>query len=71
MPQNTYSGWFLGTGYEYQISWAPGLTWKTEYRWADYGKALPILITSGASTGNNTNIHKYEQTIRSQLNWRF
>jgi outer membrane immunogenic protein len=72
LPQNTYSGWFLGTGYEYQISWAPGLTWKTEYRWADYGnESLPILTTTGASTGYTTNIHKYEQTLRSQLNWRF
>ena len=31
---HTYSGWFLGSGYEYNLGWFPGLFWKTEYRYA-------------------------------------
>jgi len=37
MVKNTYDGWFLGSGYEYQLGWFPGLSWKTEYRFYDYG----------------------------------
>ena len=28
----TYSGWFLGSGYEYRFDMLPGLYWRTEYR---------------------------------------
>ena len=36
-PKHTYTGWFIGAGYEYGLGWLPGLFWKTEYRFADYG----------------------------------
>ena len=36
VAKHTYSGWFIGTGYEYGLGWFPGLFWKTEYRFADY-----------------------------------
>ena len=29
------SGGFIGSGYEYYLGWLPGLTWKTEYRFAE------------------------------------
>ena len=29
-----YKGWFLGSGYEYALSFLPGLYWKTEYRFS-------------------------------------
>ncbi len=37
-PRHTYEGYFIGTGYEYKLTWLPGFTWKTEYRYSDYGR---------------------------------
>jgi outer membrane immunogenic protein len=74
LAKNTYDGWFIGSGYEYQFGWLPiqGLTWKTEYRFADYGSELVQLTTAGAPlTGNYLDNRKYVQTIRSSLVWRF
>ncbi len=34
----TYSGWFVGSGFEYSLGWMPGLFWKTEYRFAQYDR---------------------------------
>jgi outer membrane immunogenic protein len=71
-PRHTYDGWFIGTGYEYRLTWLPGFTWKTEYRVSDFGnEQLAILTPAGALAGSNLNSHKYEQTIRSELVWRF
>jgi outer membrane immunogenic protein len=73
ISKHTYSGWFLGSGYEYGIGWLPGLFWKTEYRFADYGSdRVPIFSTlSGLPTGDSVDSHKYVQTVRSELVWRF
>jgi outer membrane immunogenic protein len=73
ISKHTYSGWFLGSGYEYGIGWLPGLFWKTEYRFADYGSdRVSIFSTlSGLPTGNSVDSHKYVQTVRSELVWRF
>jgi outer membrane immunogenic protein len=71
-PRHTYSGYFIGTGYEYKLTWLPGLTWKTEVRFADMGRDnLPLLTAAGLPTGFSMNSHKYEQTVRSELVWRF
>jgi outer membrane immunogenic protein len=73
LAKNTYDGWFIGSGYEYGIGFLPGLFWKTEYRFADYGKEhVNILRTAGNTiTGATIESHKYVQTIRSELVWRF
>lgn len=75
MAKNTYSGWFLGSGYEYQFTWLPiqGLTWKTEYRFSDYGAEQVQLLDAGGvpAPGNYLDSRKYVQTIRSSLVWRF
>jgi outer membrane immunogenic protein len=71
---NTYNGWFLGSGFEYAISFLPsGFFLKTEYRYATYDAAdLSILSpTTGALTGTALNSKKYVQTVRSELVWRF
>jgi outer membrane immunogenic protein len=72
---HTYSGWFLGGGYEYNLNWLPfpGLFWKTEYRFAQYETdSLPILVYgTGAATTRSIDSTKYVQTIRSELVWRF
>jgi outer membrane immunogenic protein len=73
ISKHTYSGWFLGTGYEYGIGWFPGLFWKTEYRFADYGSDRVAIFStlSGLPTGDSVDSHKRVQTIRSELVWRF
>jgi outer membrane immunogenic protein len=73
IAEQTYNGFFLGSGYEYKLDWMPGLTWKTEYRFADYGSQdNPIITTStGLATGSYGESHKYIQTIRSELVYRF
>lgn len=73
---HTYSGWFIGGGYEYALSGLiplNGLYWRTEYRFAQYQSAgLPVIITAtGAPIGVTENMHKYTQTITSGLVWRF
>jgi outer membrane immunogenic protein len=67
---HTYSGWFLGTGYEYGLTWAsPNLFWKTEYRFNSYNKdTLQVLSCDGTCTIDS---QKWVQTIRSELVWRF
>jgi outer membrane immunogenic protein len=71
--RHTYDGYFIGTGYEYKIAWWQGLTWKTEYRVSDFGnnERVPLLTVAGAPTVFSMNSHKYEQTVRSELVWRF
>jgi outer membrane immunogenic protein len=69
---HTYSGWFLGTGYEYAFSFVPGLYWRTEYRWSDFGSAqLPDLFASGVPTGFTHTFRVREQAVLSSLIWRF
>jgi len=72
VPSHTYSGWFLGGGYEYNLSWLPGLFWRTEYRLAEYGGARRPLLHDGIpQTGNSVDSKPFVQTIRSELVWRF
>jgi outer membrane immunogenic protein len=73
IPAHTYSGWFFGGGYEYALSWAPGLFWKTEYRYAEFsGARLPqVDSTTGLANTNFYDSKKFEQTIRTELVWRF
>jgi len=71
---NTYSGWFLGSGFEYALNmdWLPvhGLFVRTEYRYARYGSAdLPIQPLAITATAEN--MQKNVQTITTSLVWRF
>ena len=70
LPATTYDGWFIGTGYEYGFGFLPGLYWKTEYRFADYGaERVPVIITStGAPTGVALDSHKNTSTLFG-VNW--
>jgi outer membrane immunogenic protein len=68
----TYSGWFLGSGFEYNLGWLPGLFWRTEYRFASYDKERLLVRTpDGAPTNSSVDSEKFVQTIRSELVWRF
>jgi outer membrane immunogenic protein len=72
----TYDGFFIGGGAEYQLGWFPGLFWKTEYRYADYRSAsVPLVCTScvriAVGAFPSERIHPTVQTVRSELVWRF
>jgi outer membrane immunogenic protein len=69
---HTYSGWFLGSGYEYGLTWAsPNLFWKTEYRFSSYNKDT-LQVNNFCDSGPCTfDSQKWVQTIRSELVWRF
>ncbi len=72
IPATTYKGWFLGSGYEYGLGFMPGLFWKTEYRFADYqAQTLPEVGATDGITYGTVDSHKYVQTIRSELVYRF
>ena len=70
---HNYNGWFIGSGYEYKLSWLNGLSWKTEYRFSDFqGVDLPVFtIPTGTSAGFAEHSDKFEQTITTSLVWRF
>jgi len=71
-PEHTYTGWFLGSGYEYRLPWLSGLTWKTEYRFANLSNdTLTRFTAAGAPTAITSSSRQYVQTIRSELVWRF
>jgi len=68
LASQTYSGWFIGSGVEAPIAALPGLTLRSEYRFADYGaKDVPIFGVTNAFA----HIHPYVQTVRTELVYRF
>jgi len=68
---HTYSGWFVGSGFEYNLGFMPGLFWRTEYRYAQYNRDSLPLLDGGTPTGTTFEAEKAIQTIRSELVWRF
>jgi outer membrane immunogenic protein len=72
---HTYSGWFIGGGYEYRLPWWQNVTWKTEYRFAEYDHDdLPIFATIAGTTvdtGARYHSEKFDQTVTTSLVWRF
>jgi outer membrane immunogenic protein len=73
VDQHTYHGWFLGAGDEYAVGFLPGLFWKTEYRVSEFNtRTNPFLLSPGAlATGFSEDSHKWVQTVRSELVYRF
>jgi outer membrane immunogenic protein len=73
IDEHTYKGWYIGSGYEYGLSFLPGLFWKTEYRYSEFNRDdLPhLFVATGLPNGTVTHSKKFEQTIRSELVWRF
>jgi outer membrane immunogenic protein len=79
-PDHTYSGWFLGSGFEYAFTWLPiqGLFVRSEYRYSTYKKddLLETNIATGLPAGNSglgdvLHASKQVQTITTSLVWRF
>jgi outer membrane immunogenic protein len=76
VPATTYSGWFIGGGTEYRLPFAQNLTWKTEYRFAQYrAEDLPVTVcvlsTICAGAGFAEHNEKFVQTVTTSLVWRF
>jgi len=74
IPAHTFSGWFVGSGYEYNLGWLPGLFWRTEYRLAEYNRGgRPFLqtLSTGTTVLGSVDSKPFVQTIRSELVWRF
>ncbi len=71
--KHTYKGWFIGAGDEYALGFLPGLFWKTEYRLSEFNRADNIERDSvtGLPTGFFASSKKWDQTIRSELVYRF
>jgi len=73
--QHTYDGWFLGGGTEYQFPSFPSVTWKTEYRFAEYRRDdLPVTATIlgiNVPAGFAEHNEKFVQTVTTSLVWRF
>jgi outer membrane immunogenic protein len=77
LPKRTYNGWFLGGGTEFAINLIPGLFWKNEYRFADYGSKddFAVCVTAGCGgIGTNHALDRARprvQTITTELVYRF
>jgi outer membrane immunogenic protein len=68
-----WNGAFIGGGVEYSLAWLlPNLTWKTEYRYADYGtRSVAVAGTGPLNTAIGDRAHMYSQTVRTELVFRF
>jgi outer membrane immunogenic protein len=72
VPSHTYSGYFLGGGTEYALSWfGPGWTVKTEYRLADYSSDTFAATGPGVVAGTTATMRPFVQTVRSELTYKF
>jgi outer membrane immunogenic protein len=73
LPGHTYKGWFLGSGLEYSLGWAPGLYLKTEYRFSEFdvGTNQYRIIANNALTGFEYDSKKFVQTVTTSLVYKF
>ncbi len=74
-PAQTYSGWFLGSGFEYNFNWLPlpGLFLRTEYRYSTYSQQdlAEFDTITGVADGNVLHSKKQVQTVTTSVVWRF
>jgi outer membrane immunogenic protein len=70
VDEATYSGGFIGGGYEYRLPWFQSMTWKTEYRYNFY-RAQDVAYLPLNLTGTMTHMEKDVQTVTTSLVWRF
>jgi outer membrane immunogenic protein len=79
LAAHTYNGWFLGSGFEYSFDWlpVPGLFFKTEYRYSQYGgsngDSIPLTGSTLGLSGVTAALQsqKSTQMVSSELVWRF
>ena len=75
---NTRDGYFLGGGTEYAISQVPGLFWKSEYRYSEFGSKTYGQVCSvtgpcgvGGTLHSLERTRSYEQAVTTELVYRF
>jgi outer membrane immunogenic protein len=74
LAANTYNGWFLGSGFDYSLSFLPsGFFLRSEYRYSTYQAAdVPIVFNAtGLSAGLAVDAKKNVQSVRTELTYRF
>ena len=81
LPSRTKSGYFLGGGTEYAVNWVPGLFWKNEVRFSDFGNKTDAQVCTFVGGGSNCGVagtvnslqrnHVYEQAATTELVYRF
>ena len=73
LNDHTYKGWFLGSGLEYALAWAPGLTVKTEYRFSEFDTGTNQYYIVGTNLRNGIEIDstKYVHTVTTSLSYKF
>jgi len=80
LPSRRADGFFIGGGTEYAFNWLPGLFWKSEYRFADYGNRDATQVCAGTVAGgcgvagsfhSIDHSHAHVQTITTELVYRF
>jgi outer membrane immunogenic protein len=70
VAEHTYNGWFLGSGFDYAISFLPtGFFLRSEYRYSNYKAA--DLSSTALDPGFVINSKKIVQSVRSELIYRF
>jgi outer membrane immunogenic protein len=75
---HTRDGFFLGGGTEYAITQFPGLFWKNEYRYSQFGSktydqvcAVAIACGAAGSLHSLATSRTYEQAVTTELVYRF
>ncbi len=76
LGSHTRNGYFLGGGTEYAVSQLPGMFWKNEVRFSDFGNRTNTLVCAGAVGcgvgGVLTQTSRvYEQKATTELVYRF
>jgi outer membrane immunogenic protein len=76
MAGQTRSGYFLGGGTEYAVSMLPGLFWKSEVRFSNFGdqtNSMVCTVATGCGVGTvlTQTSHVYEQKATTELVYRF
>ncbi len=73
IPSHSYTGWFLGGGVEAQSSWFPGLSFYTEYRYANYHDASLVVANSATVLGaaSTLTVQPHVQTILTGMHYKF
>lgn len=73
LPASTYQGWFIGTGFEYSLSFLPGLFLKTEARYSQFDrKQLNNFFTgTGVLTGTAETVKPFSESVITTLVYRF
>ena len=73
LPGATYTGYFLGSGFEYALGLLPGLYLKSEYRFSEFqGKRIVQIDTAtGSPLGFAESVKPFSQSVTTSLVYRF